>query len=83
MENIVLAKLRTVNYNGLLTRDQSEIQKLLTACQQDGFFFLDLNCQETQGVLSDWKKVLPLVNTWFDKPFEEKMKHHHGTILHG
>jgi isopenicillin N synthase-like dioxygenase len=77
------AQFRTVNYSRLLLGDATEIAELLSACTEDGFFYLDLGGKETETLLADWKKILAVIDEWFDRPLEEKLKHHHNTVKYG
>jgi len=77
------AQLQAINYLKLLDQNKEEIDKLSKACHEDGFFYLDLNDDKYQGILQDWKTLLPLVNSWFNKPLDEKMKYNYGTVRHG
>jgi isopenicillin N synthase-like dioxygenase len=77
------AKLQSIDFAKLMSHEPSEIAKLPQAATEDGFFYLDLSGPATQELLRDWKLILPILNRWFDMPLEEKMKHHHGTVLHG
>jgi isopenicillin N synthase-like dioxygenase len=80
MSQPTIAQLESVSYSQLLARHPPELSKLLTACQRDGFFYLDLSGQE---MLKDWKTILDLMAAWFAEPIENKMKYWHGTLAHG
>jgi isopenicillin N synthase-like dioxygenase len=77
------AQLQAVDLSHLLEHDAEEITKLAKACQEDGFFYLNLTDKRFEGILKDWKTLLPLVNNWFNEPIEDKMKYNHGTVRHG
>ncbi|MCJ1391740.1 hypothetical protein MMC18_004605 [Xylographa bjoerkii] len=83
MGDIVFAQLQAIDLSRLSCREPSEMSKLLVACETDGFFYLDLRGISSSPLLEDWKKVLSLVDRWFDRPLEHKMQYHHGTVLHG
>ena len=78
-----VAHLKTINLVKLMTRDPSELNKLLEACQTDGFFYLGLTSLDKQSLLGDWRELLSLVEKWFNQPLDNKMKYHLGTVLHG
>lgn len=77
------ARLEAVNLTRLRRRDDLELSKLFRACQNDGFFYLDLANGSSEQMLHDWKAMLPLMRNWFDRPLADKMKYYCGTVRHG
>lgn len=69
-----VADLTVINYEKLLRTDAAEAARLLSACAEWGFFYLDFggsrgdNYQKTVGELFGVSK------DYFAKPIEEKLK---------
>lgn len=80
---LAVAPLPTVDFSQLLSQDPSETNKLLTACRTHGFFYLDLRGNDTKRVLEDWKKVLLVMEKYFDQPLEVKMRDDRQSDTHG
>jgi hypothetical protein len=77
------AKLETVEMLKLVRREPEELQKLLRACQNDGFFYVKLLDFDNGRLLNDWRNIVHLMQPWFRRPLAEKMKYQHGTVLNG
>jgi hypothetical protein len=54
-----VAQLEAVNYSRLRQREGQELSKLIRACQNDGFFYLDLTNVDDEQMLRDWGNMLP------------------------
>lgn len=80
---LAVAPLPTVDFSQLLSQDPSETNNLLTACRTHGFFYLDLRGNDTKRVLEDWKKVLLVMEKYFDQPLEVKMRDDRQSDTHG
>jgi hypothetical protein len=78
-----VAHLKSLCLSRLHTRESVEIENLRRACEEDGFFYLDLRHVKNGQMLRDWASVQPLMESWFARPLDEKMKYHCGTLLHG
>jgi hypothetical protein len=78
-----IARLKTVNLAHLRSREPEALKSLQTACEGDGFFYLDLRNVDNGRMLRDWTSIQSLMRDWFNLPLDEKMKHHCGTVLHG
>ena len=72
---INLAPLDIIDYQKLLDRNPDEIQRLLKAARDVGFFHLDLNGAATKRYLQDLQQLYALQMQYFDQPLEMKMKH--------
>lgn len=81
--NVTHAQFRTINYSRLLLGDSTELANLSYACTEDGFFYLDLGGIECETLLADWKQILAVIDEWFNRPLNEKLKHHHNTVKYG
>ena len=68
--NDSLASLQTISLSLLELKHPSEVERLYTACAEEGFFSLDLG--ETQ-ILQGHDKVLSLAKRYFSQPVETKL----------
>lgn len=73
--------LRTIDWANLQKRDAAERNRLLSACQIDGFFFLDLSSDAT--LLQDWNSLLAFMEEYFNRPLNEKMQDNRQSDTHG
>jgi len=83
MDKSNTAHLETLSYAKLVGKDQTELTRLLTACQQQGFFYLDLAESSASQALEDRQKALTETKEWFDRPTEEKMKLYQDSVTKG
>ena len=67
------AYLPKLEWSKLQRKDPVEVEKLLSACQTYGFFYLNLVTPESDQVVRDWKGVLEFMDMYFDQPLEKKM----------
>jgi len=80
-----------ISYSKLLSKDSDEIASLRTACERDGFFYLDLRGSQGEDKKHEVEEKVPrvfkVVNEFFKLDDEEKMKYDIDTIapwkLHG
>ncbi|XDG07374.1 hypothetical protein ABKA04_006989 [Annulohypoxylon sp. FPYF3050] len=77
------AHLEVLNYANLAAKDATELTKLLSACQNQGFFYLDLGGSGFSHPLDIRLKALSLTREWFDRPSEEKMKFRQDSVTKG
>ncbi|KID87427.1 Oxoglutarate/iron-dependent oxygenase [Metarhizium guizhouense ARSEF 977] len=75
------APLSVINWGRLKCNDAGERDKLLSACEGQGFFYLDLSCDET--FLKDWQAVLDFMAKYFHQDVAEKMKDDRQSDTHG
>jgi isopenicillin N synthase-like dioxygenase len=72
-DSIIVSKsLTTISLDGLRNRDDGESKKLLSACQEQGFFYLDLSSDPELCVL--WEGMLARMKEYFDQPVDIKMQ---------
>ncbi|KAH6646770.1 hypothetical protein BKA67DRAFT_525544 [Truncatella angustata] len=71
---VVVASLRTIDFSKLMDRDSLEMNKLILACQEVGFFFLNLNSPGCQSLLSNLDNVSQHMKEWFEQDKVAKMK---------
>ncbi|CAH0031621.1 unnamed protein product [Clonostachys rhizophaga] len=64
--------MKTLDYGLLLSHEPSEIDKLVNACIDEGYFYLDLRGIDGRRMLSDHQDTLKLMKRFFDKPLEVK-----------
>jgi isopenicillin N synthase-like dioxygenase len=78
-----IAHLETINFSKLLAQEASELSKLRSACQRDGFFYLDLQGQSTRGLLEDEDSAYEVMRQYFDQPLKVKLQDTRGSHKHG
>ncbi|KAI4603389.1 hypothetical protein KJ359_006184 [Pestalotiopsis sp. 9143b] len=71
---VALAALRTIDFSRLMDRNPVEMTKLILACQDVGFFYLDLNSPGCEGLLSNLQNVTEHMKRWFNQDRITKMK---------
>jgi isopenicillin N synthase-like dioxygenase len=70
------ASLAVVNYEALANKDAAEIQKLVTAGQSVGMWYVDLRGPRTKSFLEDVPAIFKTGQEFFSLPLdsEEKVK---------
>jgi isopenicillin N synthase-like dioxygenase len=69
-----VASLETINFGRMAAKEPTEGEKLLTACQMPGFFYLDLQNGSAKDLVADLPEILAATKTYFAEPQEVKMK---------
>ena len=64
--------MQTIDYGRLLSHDPSEIDKLVSACTDEGHFYLDLQGIDGRRMLADQQETLRLMERFFAEPIEAK-----------
>lgn len=64
--------MQTINYGLLLSQDPAEVDKVVNACLEDGYFYLDLQGIDGRRMLADQQETLKLMKRFFDAPLEAK-----------
>ena len=82
-EELKTAHLKTIDFSRLLAQENQEVCNLLSACQESGFFYVDLQGQCARGLLEDEEKVYEMMQDYFDQPLAIKMRDKRGTHKHG
>lgn len=77
------ASLHTLNFISLLNGDVTEQANLLSACEDHGFFYLDLRDWDSGKMLQTLEDAWVVMKRWFDRPLEEKMKTETISDAHG
>lgn len=75
-EWVQTAELAVLSLTKLLRNDPAELASLVRACENEGFFYLDLHDWKSGKMLEDLDIATRLMRLWFEKPLEEKMKNH-------
>ena len=78
-----IAKLRTIPFSALFKRDEKELVNLLQACEQEGFFYLDLCDNGSRKMLGDLGEISGIMKDWFAQPLESKLKTETVSNVHG
>jgi isopenicillin N synthase-like dioxygenase len=64
--------MQTINYGLLLSQDPGEVEKVVNACLEEGYFYLDLRGIDGRRMLADHQETLKLMKRFFDAPIEAK-----------
>ncbi|KAJ7627479.1 2OG-Fe-II oxygenase family oxidoreductase [Roridomyces roridus] len=80
LDQLELAPLSTISWSKLEANDPAETQRLLDACMQEGFFYLNL--QGTQLVAKEYT-LLDMMKNYFHQPHEVKMEDHSESVTDG
>ena len=81
-EGLPVAQLEVIDYSRLLANDTQEVQRLLSACTQEGFFYLDLSRGDSR-VLPQVDRVYAFMEEWLGQSHEEKMKNYQTNYTDG
>ncbi|KAK8129188.1 hypothetical protein PG999_001568 [Apiospora kogelbergensis] len=77
------AQFYTLNFSSLLSKEEKELASLLSACENDGFFYLDLRDWESGKILQQLDVTEQIMKHWFTLPLDYKMKTETATHAHG
>jgi isopenicillin N synthase-like dioxygenase len=77
------ANLHTLKFSSLLQKDENALATLLSACEKDGFFYLDLRDWDSGTMLRNYEATGKIMKQWFDQPLEEKSKTETLSDAHG
>ncbi len=84
---ITTETLRTVEWNGkkvpvypmqsfdfskLLSQEPDELERLVRCCQNEGYFYIDLQGIDGRRFLEDQQETLKLMHRFFESPLEAK-----------
>lgn len=75
------APLSVIDWGRLKSNDASERKRLLSACEGQGFFYLDLRSDDT--FLRDWQAVLDFMAEYFHQDMSQKMRDDRKSDTHG
>ncbi|KAK1961987.1 Clavaminate synthase-like protein [Colletotrichum sublineola] len=68
------ANLDTVNFSKVLDRDPETMKTIISACENVGFFYLDLSDQYSATMLNNLDKLNMVMKDWFAQPTVIKRK---------
>lgn len=74
-DNVPTAPLLRISLAKLLNEDANEQERCWQACQELGFFYLDLAGSHGEALLSDADALFSLMKTFYDLPVEVKVKY--------
>lgn len=77
----VSKSLTTISLDRLRAGDDAESHKLLGACQDQGFFYLDMNSDSELCAL--WEGMLARMKNYFDQPLDVKMQDSRNSDTYG
>lgn len=78
--NVPTAPLLRLSLEKLISRDVDELKRFCDACEDVGFFYLDLRGPTTgESILSDAAKLFSLGEKLFDLDLDEKQKYDFST----
>lgn len=64
--------MEVIDFSKLLSQEPVEIERLVRACQDAGYFYLDLRGIDGRRMLEDQQDTLKLMYRFFDAPLEAK-----------
>ncbi|XMA16174.1 hypothetical protein WAI453_008965 [Rhynchosporium graminicola] len=71
-KDVPVYSMQTVDYSRLLSQEPEEIEKLVKCCQEEGFFYLDLQGIDGRRFLDDQQETLKVMHKFFEAPLEVK-----------
>ncbi|KAJ5600822.1 hypothetical protein N7450_001889 [Penicillium hetheringtonii] len=82
-KDVRTADLSTIQFYNLFDKNKSEMKKLLTACEEDGFFYLNLQSEGSEKFWKDLDEIDRLAKDWFAQPTAVKLKTPTVSLSHG
>lgn len=79
----MIAELRTIKMHRLLDCDTEEVKKLILACQEVGFFYLDLKSSGCGTLLANIDRANSIMTEWFGQNLENKLQTETVSRSHG
>lgn len=64
--------METISFDRLLSQEPAEVEKLVRCCENEGFFYLDLQGIDGRRILEDQQKTLDVMHRFFESPIEDK-----------
>lgn len=81
-KKIKIAQVPVIDYDKLLSGNQTEISRLVDICQSLGFFYLNLN-GNGQSLLDDSRNAFKFMEKYFDQPLDVKLQDTRQSVTHG
>lgn len=69
-----IAVLKKIDLSKLLGNDPKELASLLSACEDEGFFYLKMSGTETKDIWPQIQEVFAVIQEYFDQPLEAKLE---------
>ncbi|KAI5924795.1 hypothetical protein F4810DRAFT_119044 [Camillea tinctor] len=64
--------METIDFSRLLSQEPAELERLVRCCQDEGYFYLDLQNIDGRRMLDDQQETLKLMHRFFESPLEAK-----------
>jgi len=77
------ANLNTITFDNLFDKDEAELKRLVQSCEQEGFFYLDLQSAASQKFWVDLYNIDNTTKKWFQQPIEKKLETPTVSLAHG
>jgi isopenicillin N synthase-like dioxygenase len=82
-KDVRTANLSTIQFRDLFDKDEGELKKLITSCEKDGFFYLDLQGEGSEKFWKDLHDIDKITKEWFAQPADVKLKTPTVSLSHG
>ncbi|KAJ5898822.1 hypothetical protein N7495_003566 [Penicillium taxi] len=82
-KDVPTAELSTIRFINLFDKDKSELRKLIAACENDGFFYLDLESSGSEKFWADLYEIDSITKKWFSQSTDVKLKTPTVSLAHG
>jgi isopenicillin N synthase-like dioxygenase len=69
-----IAQIDTITFSKLLDRDPQQTNKLVSACENVGFFYLDISDVHSATMLRNLDALNLIMKDWFAQPASVKRK---------
>lgn len=80
---VKVASFETIDFAALERKDQAEVNKLLQASIDAGFFYLDFAHSSVESLPDKKKRLLEVMDSYFLQPTATKMKDSRGISTRG
>jgi isopenicillin N synthase-like dioxygenase len=68
------AVLKTIDLSKLLGNDPEELASLLSACENEGVFYLNQSGTEIKGIWPQAQEIFAIIQECFDQSLDDKLK---------
>lgn len=77
-KSVPIYPMETISFDRLLSQEPEEVEKVVRCCENQGFFYLDLQGIDGRRYLKDQENTLDLMQRFFNSPLD--MKNQFGLI---
>ncbi|KAH8175722.1 2OG-Fe(II) oxygenase superfamily protein [Sarocladium implicatum] len=77
------ASLKTIKYSALENKDPQELENLMIASRDEGFFYLDFKDSSASSLPDKKRELLKVMKQYFDQPRQVKQEDSTGTPTRG